>query len=403
MSNTHTFSRKKYKFHPRIWTTRECRTGTRRAPAGRQLEGGWSSSKRVLSLADSEGAGSSRLLSLQTPAGSLRPLCRHAASRRSTRANPFTHTAIPPGTGPQRSAAFGLSPHAFRPWGRAEPAHRAAAQEAALQQRSPPGRRGASRGEPRRPAERSRSHLFVLQQDVGQSAPEPHRLPGRGADELVPSQHGHGPAPERRRSRVSARRPPPVRPQQRGPLPGGRAGAAPRPAAPTPAPAHTHPSPPPPSALPCGGGSALSASGAGAAPHRAPRTPAARAATCRAGAEGAAGPPEAGSARSAPRTAERSGGEGRGCSAPAGGAAGAPQGRFGLVLTRGVAAARTARGYRWAAPPSGRRCRLTPPRAAERQLEEHERNRHFLWLPRFCPLPAVGFSVPSISHAYLSA
>lgn len=126
----------------------------------------------------------------------------------------------------------------------------------------------------RRRPPRSRSHLFVLKQDLGEGPPEPHRLPGRGADELVRSQHGHGACGERkprehRSEAPGTSRAPPRQGELREPL----------------LPSRGSPRCPP---LPCGGGRAPATGASGASP-RARRVPAARAATCRSGGNCAAG------------------------------------------------------------------------------------------------------------------
>lgn len=151
-----------------------------------------------------------KLLSLQAQLRSLSTLWREPGS------TPTPHATRPDSQGkafPSHSNTARHKPAALtrlqvfflslQTWPCARRRRRITPQDRAHRQRRQPGIKEAARGEPPRPAERSRSHLFILQQDVRQSPPEPHRLPGRGANELVPSQHGHGPAPEGRRSRVS--------------------------------------------------------------------------------------------------------------------------------------------------------------------------------------------------------
>ena len=48
-----------------------------------------------------------------------------------------------------------------------------------------------------------RTHPFVLQQNVRQRTPKPHCLLGRGANELVPCQHVHGPTREKKNEATS--------------------------------------------------------------------------------------------------------------------------------------------------------------------------------------------------------
>lgn len=327
----------------------------RKAKEGRKetLEGGWSGAGGCCPRQTRGCSPCTRSRGHFAPRASAR---RHAAASRTryrpaqaASAQPPPGCAPPPGCPPPGCAP----PRAVPPPG-CPPGSRSRAPA--------PSRRCRGGSAPAERPARSRSHLLVLEQDVGQGAPEPHRLAGRGAEELVPSQHGHGPAPARRRSRVSARRPPPGLPQRRGPASPRRTGgshtprtAAPRRPAPRLAPA------------------------AARAPLAGPARPGA--ATRRTAAEGAPRPPEAGSARP---LAPRGGAVRGGVSADAWGSTGRTHRGYrrpGPAFTAPQGSGR-AGGGAWAR--RGRQCRDNLPLCPSSGYSRSRRRTHEL-LPRWSP------------------
>lgn len=192
---------------------------------------------------------------------------------------------------PTRPQVFPLSPQTRSCARRNEASHGTAA----------PAPHAGGRGGPRGAAQ-SQTHLLVLHQDIRQRPPEPHRLPGRRADELIPSQHGHGPPPAERWSRVSTRGPHPDHPTAlRSPARPGATGRHPLFSAdgqesPPASQAASQPlEAPPHSRLTLTAAAAHPVTGAGASARLAPRVPPALATTCRSRAERARYLPEAGS------------------------------------------------------------------------------------------------------------
>lgn len=173
---------------------------------GEAAQESWSSSTRELSQKTSKAAGSFPAALPADTAGSLCTL-QHKPGFTSTRPLGLTHGGKPFHLHSntawhklQRSAAFYF--FFFSP----KPSGRVLRKAKRISSRHDPG--NSSAAEEGRPRGAAVSHLFVLEQDLGQGPPEAHGLPGRGADELVRSQHGHGACgeenPREHRSRPGA-------------------------------------------------------------------------------------------------------------------------------------------------------------------------------------------------------